>query len=53
LFEQESAFYPQFLDLALDTGEAKAGGVVGVFDLICAVLKLDAFSSISFLNGGR
>lgn len=53
LFEQESAFYPQLFNLALDAGEAKSGGVVGFFDLICAILELDAFSSIGFLNGRR
>jgi hypothetical protein len=53
LFEQEGALYSQLLDLALDTGEAEACGIVGVFNFARAVLQLDAFPSVGLLDRGR
>jgi hypothetical protein len=53
LFKQESALYSHLLDLTFYTRETKTSGIVRLFNLVCAVLKLDAFSSIGFLDGRR
>jgi hypothetical protein len=53
LLEQKGTLYPQLFNLALNTGETEAGGIVGVFDFIGAVLELDTLSSIGLFDGGR
>jgi hypothetical protein len=53
LFKQEGALYSHLFDLAFYARKAKTSGIVSLFDLVCAILELDAFSSIGFLNRGR
>lgn len=53
LLEQKGPLYPELLDLALYPGEAQAGGIVCVFDLVCAVLELNAFAAVCLFDRGR
>lgn len=53
LLEQEGPFYPQLVDLTFDARQAEAGGVVGIFHLVGAVLELDALAAIRLLDRGR
>lgn len=53
LLKQKGPFYPQLLYLALYAGEPEPGGVVGILDLVCAVLQLDTLPSVGFFDRGR
>jgi hypothetical protein len=50
LFEEEGPLQAELLDAALHTCQADAGGVVGFFDFIHALLKLDAFAAVGFFD---
>lgn len=53
LLEQKGPFYSQLLDLALYAGQPEPGGVVGILNLVCAVLELDTLPSVGFFDRRR
>jgi hypothetical protein len=48
LFEEEGPLQAEPFDASLHTREADAGGVVGFFNFVHALLQLDAFSAVCF-----
>jgi hypothetical protein len=50
LFEEEGSLQAELFDASFHTREADAGGVVGFFDFVHALLELDAFSAVCFFH---
>ena len=49
----EEAYRRKCIHLSLEAPEPYARGVVCVFDFVCALLELDAFAPVRFLDRGR
>jgi hypothetical protein len=50
LLEEKGTFQAHLLDLAIKAGETLAGGIIGFFDLIHALLELNALSAVGFFD---
>jgi hypothetical protein len=53
LFEKKGTLESHLLNRPLHADDALAGGIIGFFYFIHALLKLDAFSAVGFLNRRR
>jgi hypothetical protein len=50
LFEEKGPFKAHLLNLPIEACETLAGGIIGFFDLIHALLELNALSAVGFLD---